>query len=242
MPFLIIVIFFIMLAMFFKSPTGKGWLGELAVNIVLGRNKKGVKYKVNNFTFKYEDKTIQIDHLLINKKGIFVIETKNYRGRIYGDENSNQWTQVFNYGKSKFKMYNPIRQNKSHVYHLNQLLKDFDVCFHSIIVFFDNTTKHIKATTPVIQVPMLRKTVGKIETSKELSAEDIESIYNFLISYKQNNRIRKRTHVKNVKKRLNNINKNICPRCNSKLVERKSRHGVFMGCENYPKCKFIKNR
>jgi hypothetical protein len=240
MPVLIVIIVFFALAAFLKSPSGKGWLGEFAVNIVLGHNKQGVKYKVNNFTFKFEDKTVQIDHLFINKNGIFVIETKNYRGRVYGDEKSQEWAQVFNYGKSKFKMYNPIRQNKSHIYHLKQLLEDYNVDYHSVIVFFDNTTKYIKSETPVIQVPHLRKLIKKTKSNKQLSPNEIDAIYNFIISYRNNNVIRKRTHVKNVKTRLKKLDENICPRCNGNLVEKKGKYGTFMGCENYPKCKFIK--
>ena len=118
------------------------FFGEFSVSVVLGRNRKNKKYKINNFSFKIEDKTIQIDHLMINKNGVFVIETKNYRGRIYGDENSQTWTQVLNYGKSKHKLYSPIKQNKSHIFYLSKLLKDFDVEYHSIVVFYNNITKY----------------------------------------------------------------------------------------------------
>ena len=31
---------------------------------------------------------------------------------------------------------------------------------------------------------------------------------------------------------------NICPKCGGQLVERNGKNGRFMGCSNYPKCKF----
>src|SRR5690554_6477488 len=127
MPILVISITVLVFIFFFKTPTGKGWLGEYGVNNILGRNKIGEKYKINNFTFKYEDKTVQIDHLFINKNGIFVIETKNFKGRVYGNENSQKWTQVFVYGKRKYKVYNPIRQNRTHIFYLKEMLKDINV-------------------------------------------------------------------------------------------------------------------
>jgi hypothetical protein len=49
--------------------------------------------------------------------------------------------------------------------------------------------------------------------------------------------------IENIKKRKedaqNKINMNICPKCNGSLVYKRSRYGSFMGCSNYPKCKFI---
>ena len=37
--------------------------------------------------------TTQIDHIVISKYGVFVIETKNYRGIIYGNDDSKKWNQ-----------------------------------------------------------------------------------------------------------------------------------------------------
>ena len=59
-----------------------------------------------------EGKTSQIDHVVINPRGVFVIETKNYSGRIYGSENQLEWTQVLSYGRVKHKLYNPPRVNQ----------------------------------------------------------------------------------------------------------------------------------
>ena len=44
-------------------------------------------------------------------------------------------------------------------------------------------------------------------------------------------------HVKNIKENIDNKGK-ICPRCNSELVTRKGKYGSFLGCKNYPKCKY----
>lgn len=237
--FIVVTIIFILIA-FLKSPTGKGWLAEAAVDSALGKNKHGVRYKLNNFIFMSNDKTVEIDHIFINKKGVFVIETKNYRGRISGTETSQEWTQSFSNSKKKFNLYSPIKQNKSHIYHLKRLLKNFNVTYHSIIVLYNNSAKRIKATTPVVENKELKKTIKNTAARKELSSEEIDTIYNFLINHKKNNVVSKRKHIKNVKTRLKNIDKNICPRCNGNLVERKGKYGAFMGCENYPNCKFIK--
>ena len=57
-----------------------------------------------------EGHTSQIDHIFIHPTGIYVIETKNSTGRIYGSEGDQEWTQVLHYGKKKYKMYNPLKQ------------------------------------------------------------------------------------------------------------------------------------
>lgn len=49
---------------------------------------------LNNITLKLEKGTTQVDHILVSKFGVFVIETKHYSGWIFGDENSKEWTQV----------------------------------------------------------------------------------------------------------------------------------------------------
>ncbi len=70
-------------------------------------------YLFNNVTLRTENGTTQIDHILISKYGVFVIETKHYKGWLFGDTNSKKWTQViFGY---KYKFQNPLHQNYRHI-------------------------------------------------------------------------------------------------------------------------------
>ncbi len=123
---------------FFRTPVGKGIWGEFQVRLVLGKNKQDKKYVINDLMIVNEGKSSQIDHLIIARTGIFVIETKNYAGRIYGQENQHDWTQVLSYGKVKNKFYNPILQNKTHIYALSQIIGRKD-CFESIYCFSKGT-------------------------------------------------------------------------------------------------------
>lgn len=68
----------------------------------------------------------------------------------------------------------------------------------------------------------------------------MKNIYQDLNDAKANKYISKKEHIVNINQMKNDIEKGICPRCKGKLVERKSKHGTFLGCENYPKCKFTK--
>lgn len=40
----------------------------------------------------------------------------------------------------------------------------------------------------------------------------------------------------------NNVDKKICPNCGGKLVEKEGLYGPFMGCLNYPKCKYTRSK
>jgi restriction system protein len=68
---------------------------------------------LNNVTLKVADGTTQIDHILVSRFGIFVIETKHYKGWIFGDAKSKSWTQVL--FKVKHRFQNPLHQNYKHV-------------------------------------------------------------------------------------------------------------------------------
>jgi len=68
---------------------------------------------LNNVTLALPDGTTQVDHVLVSRFGIFVIETKHYKGWIFGDERAKNWTQVI--FKRKHRFQNPLRQNFRHV-------------------------------------------------------------------------------------------------------------------------------
>jgi restriction system protein len=80
------------------------------------------------------DGLTQVDHAVVSPYGIFVIETKNYTGWIYGAEHQAKWTQTFGSG-GKFSFQNPIWQNKLHLRALAQLLKLPESKFRSVIFF-----------------------------------------------------------------------------------------------------------
>ena len=114
----------------------KGFLGESVVNIATWlKLEKEVYHRLNNITLPLANGgSTQIDHVIVSKYGIFVIETKNYKGWIYGTEKQKQWTQAFANGR-KFKFQNPLRQNYLHIKTLAELLALETSYFHSMIAF-----------------------------------------------------------------------------------------------------------
>lgn len=231
-----------------NTPMGKGFLGEKYVAKNLGKDKPGTRRTINNIYIKNKvGGTTQIDHVHINKNGIFVIETKNISGKIYGNEYSQEW-KVYkgSYFKKRkrytneYNFYNPIKQNETHVYNIKQFINS-NIPIYSIIVFtsIDADLSNVTASN-VIYLHKLKQEIEK-ERNQKITSKDIENIYNKIASIKTNTKVTTTEHIKNIKNVKRNIKKNICPRCKGNLTERNGKYGKFLGCENYPKCKFTKN-
>lgn len=83
--------------------------------------------------------TSQIDVVVPTKVGIIVFEVKEYSGWIFGRGHQEHWTQVLAYGREKHRLYNPVKQNESHIKVLKQRLAHCaDVPYFSVIVFGGN--------------------------------------------------------------------------------------------------------
>ena len=110
-----------------------GEFGERQIALILNSLPREY-YHIFNDVYLYRNGTTnQIDHIVISPYGIFVIETKNFKGWIYGSDNSEYWTENM-YGK-KYEFYNPIKQNYSHIRVLQQALKISINNFIPIVVF-----------------------------------------------------------------------------------------------------------
>ena len=104
--------------------------------------KNGGKFLFNIYLPKTNNETSEIDVLLICSKGLFVFESKNYSGWIFGNEIHKQWTQTLPRGRGnshKERFYNPIMQNASHIRNLKRLIGE-NLPMRSIIVFSDRCT------------------------------------------------------------------------------------------------------
>ncbi|MCR5291132.1 MAG: NERD domain-containing protein [Treponema sp.] len=242
---MIVIIFIVLiLVIVFKinSSKIKGSVGEFKVNTRL--NFLGNEYiSLNDILIKSSNgNTSQIDELVLSEYGIFIIETKNYKGWIFGNEKSENWTQVI--FKEKHTFRNPIKQNWSHVYALKNVLSEFpNIHYFPIVVFTgDATLKGIESTVPVIYSNRLNSTIKNLSSEKCLSQTEVEKIKSILESVEITEKMARKEHVKNIKhniveKQLKMENL-ICPRCNGELKLRNGKNGKFYGCSNYPRCRF----
>ena len=237
---IILAVVVLILVVWLRS--SKGRIGEHRVAHILSRLPEDRYRVINNLLLRTSSGgTTQIDHVVISEYGIFVIETKFYKGWIYGGENSEFWTQNI-YG-NKYTLRNPILQNAGHVRALRQLLKDYgDIPFIPIVAFSRQATLGVSSGTPVIYGNQIRKVIGQFK-EKRIAPDALTGIYNKLIeSNIPDSKESRREHIRNVRSYEDRRNIAVasgkCPRCGGNLVLRHGKYGSFYGCSNYPRCKF----
>lgn len=221
----------------------KGWFGEKKISNRLKKLESDKYIVLNDLLLKTEDgNTSQIDHLVISAYGIFVIETKNYKGWIFGNEKSDNWTQAIYSKKNYFR--NPVKQNWSHIYALKSILKCYNnVRYIPVVVFTGSAVlKNIVSNAPVIYGCEVRKWITEYPVENCVTLEEMKKIASVLQNENMKGKEIRKEHVRNIHKTVFEkqckMEKLICPRCNGELKVRNGKTGKFYGCSNYPRCKF----
>lgn len=175
---------------------------ELKLVRLFGRKGKTLR---NVYVPKNNGETSEIDVLYITQKGIFVIESKNYSGWIFGNEKSTYWAAMLS-NRQKNRFYNPVKQNRTHIKWLNQYLEGRFPLF-SVIVFSERCElKKVEIESPTIQVikrDHLYATVRKIwDASPDcLEEEEVNRIYERLKVLTNVDQAVKEAHVQRIKDR-----------------------------------------
>jgi len=129
----------VVVAIILKTPWFKGWIGELQINLITKFFlDKDVYRLIKNVTIPADGETTQIDHVIVSRFGVFVVETKNLRGWIFGKEGDAYWTQKIFRHSEKFQ--NPLRQNYKHTKTLSEILGIPDDKMRSVVVFIGDST------------------------------------------------------------------------------------------------------
>lgn len=222
----------------------KGRAGEREVQKYLSKLDSNKYLIMHDITLRSEKgKTTQIDHIVIAQSGIFVIETKNYKGWIFGNEWDPKWTQV-NF-KRKDKFHNPIWQNYGHMKSIQHVLNNEEIPFISLITFSNSSDlKKNNITSSHVHTSYFSEVTTYIRnhTEKILSPIQMKKIYHTLQRANITDKNIKKQHVKNIQmnkqEAKQKVQKHICPRCNGNLVQRKGSKGAFLGCSNFPSCRY----
>lgn len=218
-----------------------------------GREKCGGRFFFNVYLSKSDGGTTEADVILVDPHGIFVFESKNYSGWIFGNEDQRTWTQSLPQGKGqasrKEHFLNPIIQNRLHITALRQLIGDM-YPFRSVIVFSERCTlKDVTVSDPSVCVVKREDVFAAVRRLSSqavvLPQEEIERIRQTLLPLTQVSGEVKEQHIQAIREK-DVPDVSVCPRCGGKLVLRTASHGVgkgnqFYGCSNYPRCYFTKN-
>lgn len=218
-----------------------GEIGEESVASILRTLPKD--YVVfNDVYLEIKGKSTQIDHVVISRYGVFIIETKNYTGWIFGNDTSEYWTQTIY--EDKYKLRNPLRQNYSHLKTLQSIFGIEERFYFPIVAFHDRATLKCETNGNVMYFSELKDFILSKHIQR-LSDELVNRLSAILMYYSVKNENQKQEHILKVKQDIANkeslVEKGICPKCGGMLIHRQGKYGEFISCINYPSCIFTQN-
>lgn len=189
----------------------KGLFGEFNIYRQLAKLEGYKKFLFNCYVYKDNGDLTEIDMLCLHRSGLYVIESKNYSGWIFGTETHKNWTQTLPAGRSggfkKIPFFNPIIQNKVHLKWLSYYLNDETPPLHSFIVFSDDCTlKEINLTSYQHQVIQQRNLLSAVKRTEQeadilLSPAKIDRLYKSLRPLTRRNQKIKRQHIEQVQQK-----------------------------------------
>ena len=219
----------------------RGWFGEkiTTLNMWLSLDAK-VYRRFHDVIIPAKNGTTQIDHLLVSPYGLFIVETKNIKGWIFGSENQSKWTQSL-YGKM-YSFQNPTHQTFRQKKILCEYLSLSESIIHTVIYFVGDCKFKTNLPANVINSGLGRYI--KQFTSRILLPEEINHVVGTLEKHVSESSLATRDHVRSLHERHSSTT--VCPNCGANLVERTAKKGPnagskFLGCDNYPRCRFTKN-
>lgn len=231
----------------FGTASGKGYIGESKVSVAAMFGLPRSTYtSFRDVTLPVPDGTTQVDHIFVSRFGVFVVETKNMGGWIFGGERDRQWTQVFRSGH-KARFQNPLRQNYRHTKAVEADLVDLRLpagVVQSVVAFVG--TAELKTEMPG-NVTVGKGFVSYVRSFREPMLSDgqvlaacskIESESLSISAAKH------RRHVRDLREPKASSARRKCPRCGRGMVLRTTRRGPntgrrFWGCSGFPECRYI---
>ena len=249
-------------------PIVKGWFGEAIMRFGFKLFLPADRYRViNNVTIPDgQGGTTQIDHVVVSQYGLFVVETKHYKGWIFGGERDRQWTQKI-HGNHSQKFQNPLRQNYKHTECLRELLGLTEEQVKSVVVFTGEATLKTREKLPEwVANPGGGIAYIKRQSDPVFNGETVKAIEQTIREERLTpNWKTSREHVAYVKNShaapakaeqsappaeehqpLPAESAKLCPTCGAEMILRTAKRGTnagnqFWGCSKYPKCRCIVN-
>jgi len=227
---------------FFRWISGE----DRVANTLESLQRSSEKYQLfNNVILRTPDGTTQIDHILISPYGVFVIETKDFKGWIFGNGHQKRWTQSLigpGYSSIKYQFQNPVRQNYKHVRAVQDFLGINPKTIFNVVVFTGNSTFMTEMPENVMKLYDLLPYI-KSHTEILFNTEKSKELTQKLRDYMEHASFNEESHMENL---VQNLKHPICPKCGKPMILRMARKGPgagseFWGCPNFPSCKITKN-
>ena len=140
---------------------------------------------------------------------------------------------------NKYYYTNPIRQNYGHCKALAELLNINESNIYNIVCIPSKAKLKIEHDGELLRYDTI---VNKIMSYSEEKIKNVNELYDILIENNVKDRKTKKEHIKNIKTNVDKKDISKCPKCGGTLVERESKYGKFIGCSNYPQCKYTRKK
>lgn len=224
-----------------RIPAIKGWFGEQLVRMSLSKALPPADYRIrHDVALPSRDGSTQIDHVVVSPYGVFVIETKNMKGWIFGSERDAYWTQKIYRRSHRFQ--NPLRQNFKHVATIRELLELPENVVISVAVFVGGSEFKTPMPANVTYGRGLARFIKSHKTPVLSTQQVLDILRRLDAAALAPGRETRKQHVARLRERFDG---DVCPRCGKTLVERTVRKGVragqrFLGCSGYPACQYTR--
>lgn len=225
--------------------SNKGCLGEYYIYKGLQPLNGYKRFLCNIYLPKEDGNMTEIDVILLHESGIYVFESKNYSGWIFGTEEEQYWTQTLSARNGKVernRFFNPIIQNQGHIKWLQHFLKNPSLPVYSYIIFSNRCSfKDVVLTSGKHFITYQCDTLSAVQRNSDnagvqLTHKDIDDLYEKLYPLTQIDETQKAAHIENIRQKQEEV-KNMeyirCPLCGGQLVKHSDPHGEFYGCSNY---------
>ncbi len=223
-----------------KNKLIKGWCGEKVTSAgIWSLLDKDTYRRIDDVIVPTSNGTTQIDHVIVSAYGIFVIETKNMKGWIFGSADSDKWTQSIFGKKSHFQ--NPIKQNYRHTRSLAEYLRIDHGLFRPVVFFIGDCEFKTPMPANVLHGGLIPYVKGFRQPC--IALQQVLEIETSLSSLKRDSPISRDTHLNSLRERYESTT--VCPRCGGQLIQRVAKSGKFagkpfLGWRIYPRCRYIK--
>ncbi len=169
----------------------------------------------NLYLPKEDNTTLEIDLVAVSRKGIFVFESKNYIGMIFGEASKPHWYQLIRkdlrYPPVKYTFFNPIMQNSMHCRNLARILERDRSRIYSFVVFGNGCRlKKIQFDSDKTIV-CRRNAIGKhIQKYKYvMSGDEVDSITEKLTPFSDHSHVQKYRHLRALETKKKNLTKRL---------------------------------
>ena len=209
-----IILYFLLLIVFLKKRSKKDNLSQQSTDESFlhkqgeqGENR--INYLINKYCLEYhhlisnglfydgKENSHEIDQILINKYGVFVIETKNWHGSSIGRDYDDEWLYIQNNLAEKRR--SPVKQNEIHVQVIEEILNN-DIPIKNIVVFISTDISQVTSNYVYDEVSLIETINQPIEKYYSLSNEEIDEIYELLESYNDKSKEGHLKHLENIQK------------------------------------------